>query len=391
MALVRVVSHQFPFSQGNAGSGKSWLITERIVPWLRAIHNVPAGEAGEDMIALTSSSGLSSMNIGGRTLHSWASIKRGLGKVIDILAGLSAAGRNRLLKIKGLVIDEGGMLPNHVMDLCNELLQAIRGNNLPWGGVQVIFVADMLQLGPIGELYEVTGGDVRHGIRSFMRRPPPWCFQARCWGALKFEPCLLTKNFRHAEPAWARVLDLVARGDVHTPAKWQEVRAALVAAMGNKVNPKSRRCTRLHCTKKEVRRVQEEAQAKLPGEAVRYSAYDEGHGLLAAGAADASDDNGAESDVFAFFQPQSNLQLKVGSKVMCIKNLSSGDRGGPVAPLLNGSIGRVIGFQCCKEVTDLPWFEESGLTQGEGRSWVGAFFIYSIDTVLLCKDLYVPA
>ena len=408
--------HTTPCIQGNAGSGKSWLIEKRLLPLLRIIYNVPEGPSGEDLIAITSSSGISSISIGGRTLHSWAGIKRGLGTVTNIVRNMSASCKKRLKKAVAAVVDEGSMVSHKVTDLINGVLQRIRGNSLPWGGLQVIWVADMLQLGPIGELHEVAGGDVQHGKRWLGRREPPWCFKARCWSALDFEPCLLTKNFRHADAAWARVLDLIARGDVHSLDKWQEVQAALTALMMNpNVNTGSTDCTRLHCTKNEILQVrgrsmitvwggfgtdhtvpssprtltyllacfqvQKEALGRLEGTATRYNAFDEGHGLqlhavannvghlggpMGGGGDDGGDDAaGIESDVFNFFQPQCALDLKEGAKVICIKNISSGSDGGPTAPLLNGSIGHIIGFRKCTEVQDLPWLEESGMGPGE--------------------------
>eukprot|EP00955_Chlamydomonas_euryale_P027202 286866-Chlamydomonas_euryale.AAC.1 len=41
-----------------------------------------------------------------------------------------------------------------VMDHADAVLRAVRGKALPWGGLQVVFVANMLQLGPIGEWFE---------------------------------------------------------------------------------------------------------------------------------------------------------------------------------------------------------------------------------------------
>lgn len=66
------------YIQGRAGTGKSKLICGKLVKWLEDAHGVPRNCSGDGRVVKTSTSGVSSICIGGRTLHSWAGIKRGL-------------------------------------------------------------------------------------------------------------------------------------------------------------------------------------------------------------------------------------------------------------------------------------------------------------------------
>ncbi|KAI0085667.1 PIF1-like helicase-domain-containing protein [Irpex rosettiformis] len=68
--LSKVVAGQSIFFTGAAGTGKSFLLRE-IVSWARSTY-------GTDKVAITASTGLAAVNIGGCTLYSWAGI--GLGK-----------------------------------------------------------------------------------------------------------------------------------------------------------------------------------------------------------------------------------------------------------------------------------------------------------------------
>ena len=48
-----------------------------------------------------------------------------------------------------LVIDEVSMLRADVLDAMDYILQSVRKNRLPFGGVQVLFIGDLLQLPPV--------------------------------------------------------------------------------------------------------------------------------------------------------------------------------------------------------------------------------------------------
>jgi hypothetical protein len=68
-----------------------------------------------------------------------------------------------------LVIDEVSMLRADLLDAMDYMMQTVRKNTNPFGGVQVLFIGDLLQLPPVIEM--------RNGVRCatitkfFIRMP----------------------------------------------------------------------------------------------------------------------------------------------------------------------------------------------------------------------------
>ena len=57
--------------------------------------------------------------------------------------------RRVLQKLELLIIDEVSMLRADTLDMINTVLKSIRGSSAPFGGVQVLFIGDLLQLPPV--------------------------------------------------------------------------------------------------------------------------------------------------------------------------------------------------------------------------------------------------
>ena len=117
---------------------------------------------------VTSTTGTSAHAIKGNTIHRFSGIKLGNKPLATILADI----KKKRDKIKGwkdvqiLIIDEVSMLGAKTLKLINEVGQHIRygskimkdfkigkynGEILPFGGIQIIFIADFLQLPPIND------------------------------------------------------------------------------------------------------------------------------------------------------------------------------------------------------------------------------------------------
>ena len=62
---------------------------------------------------------------------------------------MSAQKRNVIRNIELLVIDEVSMLRADLLDAIDFMMQSVRRNKLPFGGAQVLFIGDLLQLPPI--------------------------------------------------------------------------------------------------------------------------------------------------------------------------------------------------------------------------------------------------
>lgn len=120
------------------GCGKSYMIKKlkQLLP--------------EKKIFLTSTTGVSALNLEGSTVHSFFGV--GLGdKPVDKL--LAKIRRNpdivKRLKLENLlvVIDEVSMLPDELLTKLDSILRRLRRNfDKPFGGIQFLFSGDFLQL-----------------------------------------------------------------------------------------------------------------------------------------------------------------------------------------------------------------------------------------------------
>lgn len=143
------------FLTGNAGTGKTTLVN----------HIVKNTFKKTVVVAPT---GIAALNAKGVTIHSmfqlpfgcfvpdknpptqWlTSIKIETKNTIGKLYRMSATKRLVIQEMELLVIDEVSMLRPDVLDAMDFVLQKIRKNQLPFGGVQVLFVGDLMQLPPV--------------------------------------------------------------------------------------------------------------------------------------------------------------------------------------------------------------------------------------------------
>jgi ATP-dependent exoDNAse (exonuclease V) alpha subunit len=138
------------FLTGPAGSGKTYLLNQYIT-YLKS-HQIPVG--------ITASTGIAATHMGGTTIHSWS----GMG-IRDEMTAQDMGElfkrqylRNRFLHTKVLIIDEISMLHAHQLDIVNKILKTFKGNDLPFGGLQVILCGDFFQLPPITSRSKTTLG-----------------------------------------------------------------------------------------------------------------------------------------------------------------------------------------------------------------------------------------
>lgn len=94
-----------------AGTGKSVLLRE-IISWARKRHQTDIGGHHRVDVAVTASTGMAAVNIGGVTLHSWAGIGFGNGDLNGYVESIKFGSghwtkiRERWEDVKTLIIDE---------------------------------------------------------------------------------------------------------------------------------------------------------------------------------------------------------------------------------------------------------------------------------------------
>uniref|UniRef100_A0A8C2VKX3 ATP-dependent DNA helicase PIF1 n=1 Tax=Chinchilla lanigera TaxID=34839 RepID=A0A8C2VKX3_CHILA len=291
--LGLVLKGQSVFFTGSAGTGKSYLL-KRILGSLP-----PAGTVA------TASTGVAACHIGGTTLHAFAGIGSGRAPLAQCVALAQRPGvRQGWLNCQRLVIDEISMVEADLFDKLEAVARAVRQQEKPFGGVQLIICGDFLQLPP------VTKGS----------QPPRFCFQAKSWRRCVPVTLELTEVWRQADPAFVSLLQAVRLGRCS-----DEVTRQLRATAAHKVGRDGVVATRLCTHQDDVVLTNERRLQELPGEVHSFEALDS-HPELAR-ALDAQ-------------CPVSRLlQLKLGAQVMLVKNLAV-SRG-----LVNGARGVVVGFE----------------------------------------------
>lgn len=191
-ALAIMKSGRNVFLTGSAGAGKTYVLNQYI-QYLKE-HKVP--------VAVTASTGIAATHMNGQTIHSWSGI--GIKDEISIrhLSKLKEKKyfRDKMDSVKVLVIDEISMLHRNQLDLVNWVLKFFKGNELAFGGVQVIFSGDFFQLPPIGAEGETSR--------------QKFAFMSDAW--LEAEPviCYLTEQHRQSENDLNGILNEIRNGEV---------------------------------------------------------------------------------------------------------------------------------------------------------------------------------
>ncbi len=144
------------FLTGRAGTGKTTLLHEII----RSTHK---------NTIVAAPTGIAAINAGGVTLHSLFQLPFGTYIPDNILLNdanitsslttpksllskfqMNKAKRNMIREMDLLIIDEVSMLRADLLDAIDTILKHIkRRRDLPFGGVQVLFIGDLLQLPPV--------------------------------------------------------------------------------------------------------------------------------------------------------------------------------------------------------------------------------------------------
>ena len=303
-ALDILKTGQNVFLTGSAGSGKTYTLNQYI-DYLRA-RRVP--------VAVTASTGIAATHMSGTTIHSWS----GIGIKDELtdrdLTNLSRKQflADRLKDTAVLIIDEISMLHAKQINLVSQVLKHVRKNDKAFGGIQVVVAGDFFQLPPIGSKGESNR--------------EKFAFMSEAWLDAKFHICYLSEQHRQVSEAANGGLDL---DDILNQIRRQEVTfeaiAALEATFDQNVDIKR---TRLYTHNLNVNKINDKELADLSGEMMRFEATSVGDSKLV-------------ETLKKTVRTQDDLVLKVGSKVMFIKNNTE-------LGVSNGTMGELIGFAAVK-------------------------------------------
>lgn len=283
------------FLTGAPGAGKTYVLGQFIARAQRAGKKV----------AVTASTGIAASHLNGTTIHAWS----GLG-ILDHLSSedLKRLGSNeRLIKRYNstdiLVIDEVSMLHGARLDMINEVAKVLRGNDQPFGGLQVILVGDLFQLPPVSR-----------GTRQL-----DFVHLSHAWAELNPRICYITEQHRQAgNDNLLSLLEAMRSGDV------DESYNELLQERLQQKPSEGMVLTRLFAHNLDVDSINKQHLGALPGD--RYIFTMETKGSKAK----------IEQLAKGLLAPE-ELELREGAEVMFVaNNFAEG--------FVNGSRGRVVRF-----------------------------------------------
>lgn len=295
------------FITARAGAGKSYLINYII-------------ETLKKPTILCASTGISATIIGGRTLHSQFLISNDQDAVESALQVKASEKRYaKIKKAKLLIIDEISMVSDKLLNCVDKICRIVREQpNKAFGGLQVIFCGDFLQLPP-----------VFNGVN----RNSTYCIFSKAWQDANIQTFLLTTNHRQNEDS--------AFYDILTRIRYNCVNQKVVDLLKEREIEPNEKVIRLYSTNNEVDNYNDLMFEKLDKKTThRYYMNIDGEQSIV--------NNFLKNSLF-----EEVLELRQNARVMLLVNK---DIDGTY--LCNGSLGTVVGFN-----GDLPIIEfDCGLT-----------------------------
>jgi len=191
--LLNILNSKNVFLSGGAGVGKSYLTSKVIADMQAKDKNViPLG-----------STGISAVNIGGYTLHSFFIF--GLAKSIEELKASDKKSRSRISELKKIlkntnliIIDEISMVSARLMDMIYYRL-----NSLNYNG-KLMVVGDFYQLPPVTK---------NSSSNDKLFKEEIYAFESSAWLRFDFEPIILKEVKRTSDYEFIDILAKIRKGD----------------------------------------------------------------------------------------------------------------------------------------------------------------------------------
>lgn len=282
------------FVTGRAGTGKSTLLETFIATTERSV-------------VVCAPTGVAALNVGGQTIHSLFRLPIGL--IADHDLDDPPAELRRLLgTVDTVVIDEVSMVSADLMDAIDRRLRTARSRPAePFGGAQVVMFGDPYQLAP------VLGRDPGERAYYADHYRSIWFFDARVWQQADLRIVELQAIHRQVDADFRAMLTAVRHGMVTPEIGWALNQAGARPAPADALT--------LATTNARVTSINSAALGRLPGEPKTARA-------------DIAGEFGSSSS----YPADEELRLKVGARVMFLRNDTGGD--GPPR-WVNGTLGTV--------------------------------------------------
>jgi len=319
---------------GNAGTGKSRVLKE-------AVHRLLELKK---TVAVTATTGIAGVAIGGSTLHAFAAtfVPKNVG--VATWGYAKPADKERIRDVDVLFIDEISMCSGEFFDRVSNHLALIRGRpREPFGGMQVVLMGDFLQLQPVCETK-------KHGAQEEGKFCPAVClnrgfaFQSFTWDALELESVELTKVYRQGkDEEFARLLNGIRVGDKKAG---EEIVRYVEKNSNKKINNKEEQgLSELHlfATNNSADAHNKMKMDELRTEVETYEAEDKVKPYVNA----SHRNHNEQRDILKEYlhriekdwQAPRILEIKVGAEIIMVRNTEVDGK-----KLANGSRGKVVSF-----------------------------------------------
>jgi ATP-dependent DNA helicase PIF1 len=325
-----LLANQNVFLTGGGGTGKSYLI-QTIYEHLPVIRN---RESELDIrIAVTAMTGCAAVLLSthAKTLHSWAGIGLGKGTPDELIYKIRRNGRAKKnwTKTDLLILDEVSMLQPELLEKLDIIGRKMRNQrSKPFGGLQLLFIGDFLQLPPV-----TKGEEVR------------FAFESPLWSSLFHTSVELTEIHRQKDPVFQQIL---------REARIGKLSADSISILQSRMNMDWRsrkiRPTLLFPRRAEVDLINDANLKALSGPRYTYKASivtDENSSCGFNQRDEAFQTYLASFDRDASYLPE--LVLTLGAQVMLIKNRNmekiKNKTIEAISSLVNGSRGVITGFR----------------------------------------------
>ena len=176
------------FITGKAGTGKSTLL---------GLFTATT----QKKVVVLAPTGISALHVGGQTIHSFFGFPPRILQKSDIKKRFNS---KLYQSIEMIIIDEISMVRADVLDNIDYALRINRNSQLPFGGVQMVFMGDLFQLPPVISSREEL--QYFHTVYD-----GPYFFHAHVFGSGNFnmETIELRKIYRQEERHFIRLLEAV--------------------------------------------------------------------------------------------------------------------------------------------------------------------------------------
>jgi len=284
---LEYAQHNF-FVTGRAGTGKSTL--------LQLFRRTTRKKT-----AVLAPTGIAALQVKGQTIHSFFGFPPRMLNRNEI----EKRKNNRLYKsFDMIIIDEISMVRADMIDNIDYFLQVNRENNLPFGGVQMVFFGDLFQLPPVVS----TAFEKQYFQTTY---PSPYFFSADVFKKCAMRVIELSKIYRQEEKQFIDLLENIRMASM----EYEDL--ALLNSRHIPI-PEDRSFYITLCSRNDIaQRINEHELADIALPAFSYTAKVEGE-----------------------FSPQSyptdlNLALKEGAQVMFVRNDVEERQ------FVNGTIGKI--------------------------------------------------